>query len=75
MARRRQRGEVTPEMKAAILYSMARKAAAGSTQAAKVLLDEYAAQHGAGAAEAEFSLLEEAFSKMKERIKDDGGQV
>lgn len=33
-------GELPPEIKAAILYSMARRAIEGDTKAAKVVLDE-----------------------------------
>ena len=38
----------SPEMRDAILRAMAAKALKGNTAAAKIVLEEYRAQHGAG---------------------------
>ena len=60
----------------AMLAAMARKAAAGSTAAAKIVLSEYRAEHApkGETSEADFSLLDAAFEAMRGGA-DDGRPV
>ena len=39
-------GALSPEMRERVLMTLARKAAEGNIQAARIFLDEYRAQHG-----------------------------
>lgn len=68
--------KLTEAHRTALLAAMTRKAIAGSTAAAKIVLDEYRAEHApkGETSEADFSLLDAAFNDLAGRF-DDGGQV
>ena len=54
---KKQRGALTAETREIVLKALARRATNGSASAAKVYLDEYRAQNGAGADDPLLSML------------------
>ncbi len=65
MGKRQKPGALSAETRELVLMALARKAADGNTAAARIYFTEYRQAH-ADTAEADYSLLDEAFARMKE---------